>query len=171
MSPEVPPVEFFTQQYRVTGRLWSASQRLTDLLNDELASTLELRTVEVARLLAPEKVVASRDSALLEKRAILFAISKGEGAEAAVRSFYKHVRTKQWDVFVTLPCFELSGRLHLRGASDLRTMLLAWTGQFIPITEGKAVYTIYPEVSFSGEVIIVNRSRIEAVCADVQLLP
>lgn len=160
--------EFFTQQYLIAGTLRTGGQRLTDLLNDELSSSLELRHVQVMRLINIKEVIASYVSAVVEKEGIMFAISRGEGAEATERSYYKRVDTVEWEVFMTIPSFELYGRLHVRGTGDLRTALLRWTGQFIPVTEAKAVYTLFPEVSFSSNVIVVNKSRIEAICIDTK---
>jgi len=168
MDDDLDVVEFFTHQHRITGRLRTGGQRLTDLLNDDLTSTMELSKVEVRRHLSPNKVVATHVSALLEKQGILFAISGGGGARAAERSFYRHVDTTEWDVLVTLPNFELTGKFHIRGTSDLKTMLLAWTGQFIPITRAKAVFTLFPDASFSSDVMIVNRSHIEIICTDAK---
>ena len=166
MEDEHSLAEFFTQQYRVTARVWTGPQRLTDLLDDELSSTLELKKVQVARVIAPKEVVATHDSALLEKKAVMFAIDRKEGSEATVRRFYKHVDTTEWDVFLTVPSFELWGSLHVRGTGSLKTMLVTWSRQFIPLTRARAVFALYPEVSFSGGVIIVNRSYIELVCTD-----
>jgi hypothetical protein len=162
-------VEFFTQQYRIVGRLRMGGQRLTDLLNDELSSSVELREVQVTRLINPKEVVAAHTSALLEKKGIMFAIGREEeGIEATERSYFKRVDTTKWDVFMTIPSFELSGRMHVRGTGDLRTTLLTWTGQFIPVTNAKAVFTLFPEVSFVSDVVIVNKSHIEAVCVDAK---
>lgn len=168
MSQESALADFFTQQYRITGRVPTGAQRLTDLLDHELSSTLELRNVEVTRIITPKEVVATHTSALLEKDKILFVIEKREGVEATERRFYKHVDTTEWDVFLTVPSFELSGRMHVRGTGDLRTMILTWTRRFIPLTDATAVFTLYPEVSFAGDVIIVNKSHIEMICTDAK---
>lgn len=168
-ADEVALVELFTEQHLITGRLRTGGQRLTDFLNDELYSSVELRNVRVMRLIKLKEVIASHTSALVEKEAIMFAITGGEGDEAAERSYYKRVDTLEWNVFISIPSFELSGRLHVRGTGDLRTALLRWTGQFIPLSEAKAVFTLYPEVSFTGNVIVVNKSQIEAVCVDATL--
>ena len=168
MDDVLDVVEFLTHHHRITGRLSTGGQRLTDVLNDDLTSTLEVREVEVRRLLAPEKVVAARAAALLEKQGMLVAMSGARGARAAERSFYRHVDTTEWQVFVTIPNFELTGKFHVRGTSDLKTMLLTWTGQFIPITKAKAVFTLFPDVSFSSDVMIVNRSHIEIICTDAK---
>jgi hypothetical protein len=160
---------FFTHQYRIVGAARVGGQRLTDVLNDDLTSALELKDVELFRLLAPNKLVASHVAALLCKKGILFAISGEQKGSAAERRFFKHVDTVEWDVFLTLPSFELTGKFHVRGTGDLRTMLLRWVGQFIPLTSAKAVYTFYPEVAFTGDVIIVNRDHMELIGTDKPL--
>jgi hypothetical protein len=161
--------EFFTHQHRIVGAVRLGGLRLTDVLNDDMTSSVELKRIEITRHLNPGKVVASYASALLDKRGILFAIGGRESGEATERSFFRHVDTTEWGVFVTVPSFELRGKFHVRGTGDLKTKLLAWTGQFIPLTEAEAVFTLYPEVTFAGDVIIVNRAHIEVICSDQPL--
>jgi hypothetical protein len=166
MGYDAETVEFYTHQYRIVGDAQLSGQRLTDVLNDDLQSSLELTDVQVFRLLPPSVVPAIRSSALLYKDNILFAIVGGRSADAALRGFYKRVDTSEWDVSVIVPSFELSGRFHVRGTGDLKTMLLSWAGQFIPLTRAKAVFALYPEITFSGDVIIVNRAFVEIICTD-----
>jgi hypothetical protein len=161
--------EFFTHQHRIAGAVRLGGLRLTDVLNDDLTSSVELKRLEITRHLTPNKVVASYASALLDKKGILFAIGGRESGKATERSFFRHVDTTEWDVLVTVPFFELRGKFHVRGTGDLKTKLLSWTGQFIPLTEAEAVFTLYPEVTFSGDVIIVNRAHIEVICSDQSL--
>jgi hypothetical protein len=170
MDDQYGMVEFFTHQYRVTGTTWMGGQRLTDLLNDKRTSTLDLTQVEIRRVIAPRQVVAAYRSAVLDKQRIVFALIAGEGADGKASRFYKHVEKVEWDVFVTVPFFELSGKLHVRGKGDLLTMVMDWTGQFIPITEARAVFTIYPEVTFEGEVIVFNKAHMEVICSDARPL-
>ena len=166
MTDDHEMAEFFTHQYRIVGAARVGGQRLTDVLNDDLTSALELKDVQLFRLLTPNKPVASHVAALLYKKGILFAISGEQRGSAAERSFFKHVDTAEWDVFLTLPSFELTGKFHVRGTGDLKTMLLRWVGQFIPLTGAKAVYTFYPELAFTGDVIIVNREYMEVIGTD-----
>jgi hypothetical protein len=166
MDAGVEVAEFFTQQYRIVGTVRTGGQRLTDILNDELASSIELRGVEVTRLLTPKKGIASYTSAILEKQSILFAISGKESDRAAERRLYKHVATREWDVFLTVPWFELTGKIHVRGTGELKTTLVAWTRRFVPLTKARAVFTLLPETSFTGEAIIVNRGLVEMICTD-----
>jgi hypothetical protein len=166
MREDLSNVEFFTQQYRIVGGLRLGGQRLSDILNEALTSSVELEGVVVSRLLTPGEVAASYRSALLDKGQILFAISGMPTATETERRLYKHVDTVEWETFITVPSFELRGNFHVRGTSDLKTMLLGWTGQFIPLTEARAVFTLIPKVAFSGDVIIVNRAHIEVICTD-----
>jgi hypothetical protein len=166
MDDSLDFAEFFTHQHRIVGRVRLGGLRLTDVLNDDLASSVELTTVEISRHLSPEKVVAAHASALLDKKGILFAISGAQSGSAAERSFFKHVDTTEWEVLVTVPFFELRGKFHVRGTGDLKRMLLSWTGQFIPLTQATAVFTLYPQVTFTGDVIIVNREHTELICSD-----
>jgi len=168
MEDEFVLADFFTHQYRISGKVGTKGQRLTDVLDDELSSTLELRDVEVTRIITPEEVVTSHVSALLEKERIVFVVERMAGTDMTERRFYRHVDTTEWDVFLTVPSFELSGRMHVRGTGDLRTMLLTWTRRFIPLTRATAVFTLFPEISFAGDVIIVNKSFVEVVCTDAK---
>jgi hypothetical protein len=166
MDDSLDFAEFFTHQHRIVGRMRLGGLRLTDVLNDDLTSSLELTSVEISRHLSPEKVVATYASALLDKKGILFAISGAQSGSAAERSFFKHVDTTEWEVLVTVPFFELRGKFHVRGTGDLKRMLVSWTGQFIPLTQATAVFTLYPQVTFTGDVIIVNRTHTELICSD-----
>lgn len=166
MDAGVEVAEFFTQQYRVVGTVRTGGQRLTDMLNDELASSIELRDVQVTRLLTPKKGVTSYASAILEKQSILFAISGKESDRAVERRLYKHVATREWDVLLTVPWFELTGKIHVRGTGDPKSMLLAWDRRFVPLTQARAVFTLVPETSFTGEAVIVNRGLVEIICTD-----
>jgi hypothetical protein len=170
MTDDHEKAEFFTHQYRIVGAARVGGQRLTDVLNDDLASAVELKDVQLFRLLAPNKLVASHIAALLYKKGILFAISGEQRGSAAERRFFKHVDTTEWDVFLTLPSFELTGKFHVRGTGDLRTMLLRWVGQFIPLTSARAVYTLHTDVAFTGDVIIVNREHMEVIGTDKALI-
>jgi hypothetical protein len=166
MPDEVCLAEFFTHQHRIRGTLRLGGQRLTDVLNDLFNSSVELRHVEVFRILTPEETVATHSSALIEKSRLLFAISGVESATAAASRLYKHVDTAEWEAFITVSSFEVRGNLHIPPTSDLRNTLLRGSRQFIPLTGARAVVTLYPKIAFSGDVIIVNRAHIEAICTD-----
>ncbi len=169
MPPELITAGFFTRQHRIKGQVSIGSRRLTDVLNDELYSLVELSEVEVARVIEPEKVIFSYASAVLMKEAIVFAMIKEERPNGVESRVFRYVHKKPHDVLLTLPPYEISGTLHLRGTGDLRTLLrtelITEVGHFVPLTQAQAVFTLYPKVKFSGEVAIVNKALLEVVGA------
>jgi hypothetical protein len=165
MSPEVITADFFTNQHRVTGQIFTGDRRLTDVLNDELYSYVELRQAEVARVIEPEKVVYSYPSVILMKEAIVFALLTGARSNGTESRISKYVEKKPYDVLFTIPPYEISGRLYLRGTGDPRTLMIREAGHFVPLTQAQVVFTLYPKVKFSGEVAIVNKALLEVVGA------
>lgn len=163
MPQEVITADFFTKQHRVRGQIFTGSRRLTDLLNDELHSSLELSEVEVARVIKPEKVVYTYPSAVLMKEAIALVIIPGERSNGAEGRIFKFIEKKPYEVVLTVPPYEISGVLHLRGTGNLRTLLVMEVSHFVPMTQAQVVFTLFPKVRFFGEVAIVNKALLEVV--------
>ncbi len=165
MPPELITADFFTNQHRVRGQILTADRRLTDILNDQLYSSLELSEVEVARVVEPEKVVYTYPSAVLMKEAITLVIIPGERSDGTEGRIFKFIEKRPYEVVLIVPPYEISGVLHLRGTGDLRTLLMREAGHFVPMTRARAVFTLFPKVKFSGEVAIVNKALLEVVGA------
>lgn len=165
MPTEVITAEFFTNQHRVRGQIFTGNRRLTDVLNDALYSSVELREVEVARVIELEKVVYTYPSAVLMKEAIALVIIPGERSDGTESRIFKFVEKRPYEVTLTVPPYEVSGVLHLKGTGDLRTLLVREVNHFVPLTQARVVFTLYPKVKFSGEVAIVNKALLEIVGA------
>lgn len=165
MPLEVITADFFTNQHRVRGQISTGSRRLTDVLNDELHSSLELSEAEVARVVEPEKVIYTCPSAVLMKEAIALVIIPGERSDGAEDRIFKFIEKRPYEVVLTVSPYEISGVLHLRGTGDLRTLLVREVGHFVPMTQAQAVFTLFPKVKFSGEVAIVNKALLEVAGA------
>jgi len=167
MPPELISADFFTNQHRVRGRIFTGPRRLTDVLNDELSSSVELSGVEVARVIEPDKVIFSCASIVLMKEAIVFAMIKEKRPNGVETRVFKYVDKKPYDVLLTVPPYEISGKLHLRGGGDpralLMTELIREVGHFVPLTQAQAVFALFPKVKFCGEVAIVNKALLELV--------
>jgi hypothetical protein len=64
---------------------------------------------------------------------------------------------------VTTPAYEVQGTLEVVNRFDAAELLVGGTGRFLQVYNAAAVATLFPETSFSGAVILVNRQRIEMV--------
>jgi len=165
MPPQLISANFFTHEHRIRGQIDTNDRRLTDVLNDELYSSIELTGVEVSRVIEPQKVIHRYPAAVLMKQAIVFVIAEGERANGVESRIFKYVEKRPHEVVLTLPSYEVSGVLHLRGTGSLQMLLVREVGRFVPMTEARVIFTLFPKIEFSGEVAIVNKALLEVVGA------
>jgi hypothetical protein len=70
----------------------------------------------------------------------------------------------EYDTLVTLAGFEVRGRFLGPHRIDLRTFSPATLDSFLVLAEAAASVTDVPELAFQGEVILVNRARMQSLC-------
>ena len=155
-------VDFFTRGYRVSGHVNTRVRTVGDILDDRLLSYVELDDVYISRISDPGKIVAARSRALLHKDSLLFAIvpSKESLSKAgrSVSYFGKHAH-RAW---LALPTFEIEGDLRVASLGlDLRAFLIESVIDYVPILDGVARPSSWPDISFTGEAFLVNKKCIE----------
>ena len=160
-------VDFFTRGYRVSGHINTRVKTVGDILDDRLLSYVELDNVYISRISDPGKIVAARSRALLHKDSLLFAIvpSKESLSKAgrSVSSFGKHAH-RAW---LSLPLFEIEGDVRFADMGvDLRSFLIKSVIDYVPILDGVARPSSYPDMTFAGEAFLVNRKCIELFCLE-----
>ncbi len=156
-------VEFFTHSYRISGQVDIRGKRLVEILNDRLTSYLELRKAFVSRITRPSEIIATHALSALRKDGILFAVLTAQEQDLSERPAYSLFPKRRYNVFLTVPFFEIKGELETTGKLDLKTVLVM-EGNFLLLNEATARACSPPQVSFSGEVILVNQSWIELFC-------
>jgi hypothetical protein len=155
--------DFFTQTYRISARADTRKRSLANHLNDRLTSYLELHETFVSRLHKPSEIVASYNLASLRKDSITFVILAAE-KEMSERHAYGYFAKQLYDVFLTMPSFEIRGKLQVTGKPDLHAFLVKGTENFISISNPVASPCLFPDISFTGGTVLVNKSRIELFC-------
>jgi hypothetical protein len=155
--------DFFTHTYRISARADTRKQSLANHLNDRLTSYLELHETFVSRLHKPSEIVASYNLASLRKDSITFVILAAE-KETSERHVYGYFAKQLYDVFLTVPSFEIRGKLQVTGKLDLHAFLVKGTEHFISISNPVASPCLFPDISFTGGTVLVNKSRIELFC-------
>jgi hypothetical protein len=155
--------DFFTHTYRISARADTRKRSLANHLNDRLTSYLELHETFVSRLHKPSEIVASYKLASLRKDSITFVILAAE-KETSERHAYGYFAKQLCDVFLTVPSFEIRGKLQVTGKLDLHAFLVKGTENFISISNPVASPCLFPDISFTGGTVLVNKSRIELFC-------
>lgn len=160
--------DIFTYSHRFSANVPVFSRRLGDILNDRMTDFLEVRDVYVSRINKPGEIAGTYKLASLVKKHITFVVLPTEADGLSQEHKYNAFSKSTEDVFITLPAFEISGRLEIIGKFDLKAILTVGTTKFMPIFQGRAVNSAYPEVNFSGPVILVNKEAINLFSVTAQ---
>lgn len=161
------PVDFFTRGYRVSGHVDIRSKTVGDTLNDPLTSYLELADVYIARTNNPGDIIASYRYSQLLKDNLLFAIVSEEESFSKRGRSVSYFGKQKYKAFLALSTFEIEGDFLITGRSaDFEAYLAKGIDWFIPIQDGIARVSEYPNITFSGEAFLVNRKCIELFCLE-----
>jgi hypothetical protein len=155
--------DFFTHTHRISARADTRKRSLADNLNDRLTSYLELYETFISRLHRPGEIVTSYNLASLRKDSITLVVLAAE-EETSGRHAYGYFAKQLYDVFLTVPSFEIRGRLKVIGKLDLHVLLVKGTERFISISNPVASPCLSPDITFTGGTVLVNKSRIELFC-------
>lgn len=152
--------DIFTSSHRFSAQISLGHRRLADVLNDRMTDFLTVENVYVSRINEPGNIIGTLNNASLLKSQITFIVvpteEDGLSKEHKYNAFSKSVE----NVFVTLPSFEITGKLEIIGKFDLKAILAIGTTKFMPIFNGNAKNTFYPDVQFTAPVIIVNKTSV-----------
>ncbi len=159
--------DFFTHSYRISGRVGIGASGIYGILGDTTTEYMELEDAYVSRINDPAKIVAHYALSALRKNRISFIVlNRREEGISVVRATARYTQTKSYPIFITVPFFEIRGKIEVPGKLDsLQNVLVQTTGRFFPIFEATASASLFPDVGFSGEAIVVNKDTVEIFCA------
>lgn len=153
--------DFFTNTHRFSANVVVGNRRLADVLNDRMTDFLEVKDIYVSRLHRSGEILGVHKLAALTKKHITFIVIATEADALSQEYKYNPSTRSSEDVFLSVPPFEITGKLEIIGKFDLKAILAIGTTTFIPIFQGTAVNANHPDVSFSGPVILVNKVAVE----------
>jgi hypothetical protein len=161
-SDSLTRADFFTTTHRISARVQTGPRPLSDLLNDRSQSYLLVFEVVVVPLgQAPGKDRARAPVAYLSKENLSFVVVPSREARPPERGRYAVLER---EVLATLPGFEVRGRFLGPLRADLWNFSPATLDPFVVLMEATARIAATPEVTFSGDAILVNRSGLESFC-------
>jgi hypothetical protein len=161
--------DMFTDAYRVTGRVLVGAGGIHAELANPNSSFLELQDAYISRIHQPGEIVAHYKVAAFSKSNINFIVlqDRREGIPVGTqhgRSIYTRGRTI--NAFLTVPSFEISGEIMHDGKVAPRDILVKSIGHYLLIFSAKASASLYPEISYSGDLILMQKDQIGIFCLD-----
>jgi hypothetical protein len=155
--------DFLTQSYRISGSVDVSSRKLADRLEDRTSSFLQLENAYISNIEHPADIVASHTIAILRKEKIIAAVvSREEDGLSRKYTYGSYLGTRVQRAFLIVPAFEIQGYLRFSGTSDLRATLTSGD-RFLPVLDAEMKFSVRPDITFAGGVILVNRGHIEAL--------
>jgi hypothetical protein len=154
-------VDFFTTTHRISGQVQTGPRPFSDLLNDQSSSYLLVFNVYVSPLTRAAEVGDYAPVAYLSKENLCFAIVSSREIRAPDRS---HFSSQDRETLITMPRFEVRGMVAGPRRLDIRSFSPTALDPFIVLTDASVQVADNPEMTFSGEAILVNRARLEGFC-------
>lgn len=157
--------DYFTASYRFSASVVVYKRRLVDVLSDRLTDYLDMVDIYVSRINNPGDIVATYEKGSLVKKEINFIMLPSEAEGISKERFYSS--REDVPIFISIPSFEIHGQLQWGAAElDMKKILAIDTQQFLPILEATASNSIYPDVTFQGPMVLVNKTKVQVLCLD-----
>jgi hypothetical protein len=157
-------VDLLTDTHRLSCRVPVGSTGLITALNDPVHSMLEAEDVYYSRLQQPAKIISRFETASLNKNSLsLVVVTRREdlGPQGIARGGY--TRVESVPVTVATDQFEVTGAVEILKQFDATELLFGGSARYLPLYSATAVPTQFPETSYAGAVILVNRHRVTLV--------
>lgn len=163
-------VDLFTDAYRVSGRTQVGAGGLLAELNNPNTDFLDLEDAYLSRMHQPARIVGGYSEVAFRKDNINFVIfqDRRDGTTVGTshgRSVFTRGRPVQ--AFLTVPAFEIRGQVLYEGKPSPSSILVHTLGRFQPVFEAHASAALYPQISYQGDLILVQKLMIGIFCLDL----
>lgn len=155
--------DFFTGSYRLSASVLVYKRRLVDILGDRTTDYLDLVDIYVSRINSPGNIVATYQRGSLVKHYVNFILLSSETESVSKDRFYTPNRVSL-PIFITVPSFEIEGQFQWMGDLEIKKILATDVQTFLPILDATARNAHFPQVTFKGPAILVNKSKVEMLC-------
>ena len=160
-------MDLFTDAYRVTGRVSIRGGGLQSELGDPNTDYLDLHDAYISRIHQPGEIVASYTLGSFRKENINFIVLQDRRDGVPVGSSHGtsvFTRGRPVSAFVTVPSFEIRGEVMYEGKPTPGAVLVQSIGRFQAIFAAEASASLFPEISYSGDLVMVHKDRIGIFC-------
>ncbi len=157
--------DFFTGAYRMTGRMNVGAAGAIGILNDITRSGAVCEDVYISYVVTPASILAHYNNVRIAKNgleALLFTKREDMGPPGVARAGYSKIA--HYKVMITTDAFEVYGIIEMTGKYDPDTMLHEGAARFFPVYNVTINACVKPDAKYSGEALLVNRSKVSAFC-------
>lgn len=169
LGKQLVHMDLFTDAYRVSGRAMVGAGGIHGELGNPDSDFLELHDAYISRIQEPGEIIISYTIAAFRKENINFIVLQDRRHGIPVGSQHGRsvfVRGRSVEVFVTLPSFEIVGKVMYEGSPTPSAILTQSIGRFQLVFEAKASASIFADISYSGDLILVHKDRIGIFCME-----
>ena len=155
--------DFFTDSYRLSASVLVYKRRLIDILGDRTTDYLDLVDIYVSRVNSPGNIVTTYPKGSLVKQEINFILLSGLTESVSKDRFYTPNRVAL-PIFMTVPSFEITGKIQWLGDLEVKKIMATDVQKFLPVLNGTARNAHFPDVTYEGPAILVNKAKVEVLC-------
>jgi hypothetical protein len=159
--------EFLSQNYRLSGEVSLRQGAVLDMLNDAMTSYIRLENVYVSPIVDPATIKGHYPNGQIRKDNLTMVVLAGqEDALSRRPGQFAQGASVVFNVFITVPGFEIHGGLKIESAVDIERMFIYGSERFIVVYNATATVTTNPQVQFTGGAILVNRDQLGIFCLE-----
>ena len=162
MSSTRTPAILMVDEHLIIGEVQTRGMRLLEVLNDHLTDWLHVYDVHLARRGAMANSIESLDEVALRKSEIKLALLGGGKHESPEKRRYSLVDKKLYFAVALVSGYEVRGRLHLKGSSDLDRVLVEMSN-FVPLTEAAVSHAELAGEKLEASVVLINKAAISTL--------
>jgi hypothetical protein len=152
--------DFFAQGYRVSGAFVGGNRSLSDVIYDLNTDYLTVHDAYLSPIMDPAKISGYYAKTTLLKSNMDFVLTM-DAKDGLRRDQRYTLGSHSFDLCLTVPFFELRGKIHLPGRIfEPRVFLSSEAGRFITLLEVTARCTFNPDVSYQGGAALINHNAI-----------
>lgn len=169
VGKNVISLDLFTDAYRVTGYATVGAGGIQAELANPNSNYLELENAYISRMHQPGEIVASYNICAFRKDNISFILLQDRREGIAVGTQHGpsvFTRGRTAIAFVTVPAFEIVGEILHDGKIAPRDILVKSPGNFQPLFSARASAALYPDITYSGDLILVHKELVGIFCLD-----
>jgi hypothetical protein len=162
-------LDLFTDAYRVTGHATIRAGGIQAELANPNSDYLELADAYISRIHQPGDIIANYKTCAFRKDNISFILLQDRREGIAIGTQHGpsiFTRGRTVNAFVTVPAFEITGDILHDGKLAPRDILVQSPGHFQPFFDAHASAALYPDIAYSGDLILVHKRLIGIFCLD-----